>query len=75
MSGVLLDYLIESAASTVSSSRVSHVIYRVLVACVAVALLYSFYLFAPLVYGFEGQPSSDPQSKLYAKKWLTTWDF
>ncbi|XP_065564081.1 protein O-mannosyl-transferase 2-like isoform X2 [Artemia franciscana] len=75
LSGVILDYLMETIPEFVPRRRLMSSAYQILFMSVLGVLVYSFYIFSPLVYGFSSLPSTDPNSTLYGLKWLPTWEF
>jgi len=74
LSAVILDYVMESAVDLLPARTATKVGQLFLVGCLA-GLFYSFYLFAPLVYGMNSAPSTQPNSTMYGMRWLETWEF
>jgi dolichyl-phosphate-mannose-protein mannosyltransferase len=68
LSAVILDYLIVSSRMMFPRSFMFVVLY-------VVGLLYTFYLFAPLVYGMGLILSPDANSKMYGLRWIGSWEF
>jgi len=74
LSGVILDYLIESLHSTLSMSKsMSKLSYCFLFVLVIYTIIYSFYLFAPLTYGFKRPKKGN--SSMHHLSWIPSWEF
>jgi len=73
ISGIMLHYLIESVVPL--SPQGTNFFYCLIIAPVLGGLCYSFYLFAPLVYGMPNIHSSFPDSAMYERKWVSSWEF
>jgi dolichyl-phosphate-mannose--protein O-mannosyl transferase len=85
ISAVVIDFVLQSVCKIVSKSlksTVFHVVYGSVIGIV----VYSFYLFSPLSYGFSGETANElnqistsainqTQSSLIALKWLESWEF
>lgn len=74
MSGVILDYLMECIALSLTERAVGRIYYTFTAGMIA-GLVYSFYLFAPLVYGFDATPSTETNSTMHGMRWLDSWEF
>ncbi|XP_068081927.1 protein O-mannosyl-transferase 2 isoform X2 [Anabrus simplex] len=74
LTGVILNYLLESLTSLLFESLASTV-YHWLIGVIFAGLVFSFYLFSPLAYGMTGPSASDPQSSMFGLRWLETWEF
>ncbi|KAH9490335.1 hypothetical protein Btru_034988 [Bulinus truncatus] len=71
--GVVLDFLIVLICVCVPENlaiKVFHICFLV----VAAGILWSFYLFHPLVYGMSGPLAVEDGSMMHKVKWLDSWD-
>jgi len=74
MSGVLVNYMLESLPRAVPSHQVDR--YWTALAVVYMAILaYSFYLFAPLTYGMSGPERKEPGHRYGHLLWMDSWEF
>lgn len=74
LTGVLLDYVLESLPQLLPSQLASAT-YLSLTVLVFSTLGYSFYLFAPLSYGMHEVNVDPSNSTLQHLRWLNTWEF
>ena len=74
LTAVMLDYLVESTTDLLPKP-LSEGFYRLLLTIIFAGLVYSFYLFAPLVYGMNSAPSAFSNSTMYGLRWLKSWEF
>ncbi|KAK8741606.1 hypothetical protein OTU49_002295 [Cherax quadricarinatus] len=74
LTGVILDYLLESLPSMVPQ-YLSSSVYPWLTGLFYSTLIYSFYLFAPLAYGMHNLDPSFENSTVHQIRWLDSWEF
>ncbi|XP_032796479.2 protein O-mannosyl-transferase 2 [Daphnia magna] len=72
MSGILLDYVIESIPLSLPKNSFN-ASYAAILSATLLILFYSFYLFSPLVYGLVRY--ADTNSTMHHLHWLSTWEF
>ncbi|CAG5118791.1 unnamed protein product [Candidula unifasciata] len=71
--GVMLDFLITLLCVTVPESWAMTMFHGFLFVTSG-SILYSFYLFYPLVYGMSGPMANDEGSMMHRLKWMESWD-
>ncbi|XP_043217081.1 protein O-mannosyl-transferase 2-like [Amphibalanus amphitrite] len=74
MSGVLVNYMLESLPRAVPSFRVDQTWTAFAVVYLSI-LTYSFYLFAPLTYGMSGPEKKEPGHRYDHLLWMDSWEF
>lgn len=73
MTGVTLDFLITLLCVSVPES-LTVTIFHTCFGLVLSSILYSFYLFHPMVYGMSGPMATEEGSQMYGLRWLSSWD-
>ncbi|XP_054258299.1 protein O-mannosyl-transferase 2 isoform X1 [Macrosteles quadrilineatus] len=74
LTGVLIGYVLE-VMPFLLPERIAVSIYHWLTGVIISAVVYSFYLFAPLAYGMSGPSATDPNSTMYGLRWMESWEF
>jgi len=74
LSAVILDYLFKVLPQLLIPTLASSV-YHWLYGSLLSAIVYSFYLFAPLSYGMSGSNANEMNSTMYGLRWLDSWEF
>ncbi|KAF7990795.1 hypothetical protein HCN44_000600 [Aphidius gifuensis] len=66
----IMDYIDVKFKST-TANTINQIIFGFIIS----TIVYSFYLFAPLTYGFDGPTANSPNSTMYGLKWMDSWEF
>jgi len=79
LSGIVVVYLIESLVG-VLPAKIADRTYYLLTMLIVSTLIYSFYLFAPLSYGYPMEPVTFPipvelKTPMTYLRWIPTWEF
>ncbi|OWF56429.1 Protein O-mannosyl-transferase 2 [Mizuhopecten yessoensis] len=73
MTGVTLDYLITLICVSVPDN-LTITVFHTCFGLILSSIVYSFYLFHPMVYGMFGPMANEEGSQMHGLRWLSSWD-